>query len=1263
MAAAQEYTNEQLNYFRVCYLTTDIIAEGLRAIFKQEWDGRYKTTLGEWKDEPQSGLHFKNSESPLKQREKNRLLATMVNGNRAEWDCTMLFYAILFSDCIGNGLNPTIRSKVDDLRKFRNEDFAHMPHGNLTDAEFQNAINKVDVAFQALGLSTDQIEEIQNQTSFPTDELKNVLKRVEDLKQELEVLEAQLNKDISAFCVLPPKPTHEVADRDLEVAKIVKHLKDLREANKNRLSYLYISGNPGSGKSQLAGLVSKRVFDQVNEIPHSTSFVMTVNAESPKTFLESYVSFARKLKCPEYVISNTLNSPDLSSDEKISHLKTLMGTKIELYTSWLLVVDNVRSISNIYAHLPESGDEQWARGQLLITTQDIASVPSTSCFIYHVSVSKGMELQDARSLLEKLSGISDCETDKVALVLDYQPLALAIAATYVREAQQNNANFGWKNYLQRLDKGQGVATARIFVETNPTYPKSMNEVSEIAVEEAMKSSNAVLKHTLTLLSFCAAQPLSLEIVVNYIRNVEIDMQDEDDIRMKIRRCPLFLFDENESREYIRVHQVTHDAISNVLGGHTQGREIIVLKAIVKSLFQFVKEYKLNDPDDLNSVVKGTRIVPHLQMLVRTIRQKYSKKNASEVAENDSVHTSTMLHFNTLAITCVRYCAHVEAKEYYQLLGSIMVNNLGPEHVDVARMDNNLGIVHLDLDELDQAKVFYDRAVPALLEELGPENVDVASTYQNLGNVHLKLGELSQAKECYDRTLAIRLKKLGPEHVDVAKAYQSLGNLYLHLGELSLTKQFYDRALAILLKRLGPEHVDITSTYQNLGIVHRNLGELSQAKEFYDRALAIRLKKLGPDHVDVAKTCCHLGKMHFDLGELSRAKEFYDRALAILLKKLGPEHVDVAIIYENLGNIQLNLGELSHAKEFYDRALALRLKKLGPEHVDVAKTYINLGNMHLDLGELNQAKEFYDRALAILLKKLGPDHVDVANTYSNLGNFHLDLGELSKAREFYDRALAILLKKLGPDHVDVAKTYSNLGNFHLDLGELSKAREFYDRALAILLKKLGPGHVDVASTYENLGNVHLKLGELVQAKEFHDRALAIRLKKLGPEHVDIARMYNHLGNVHLNLGELSQAKDFNDRALAFRLKKLGPEHVDVASTYQNLGNVHLKLGELSQAKEFYGRALAILLKKLGPDHVDVAKTYKNMGNVHLCLGELSNAKEFYDRAVAILLKKLGPDNVDVANAYEYLGNMHCTHGELSQAKEFCDRAMAILLKKL
>ena len=131
MAAATKFSDEQLNYFRICCVTTDVLTEGLRTIFKQEWDNRYKATLGEWKDEPRNGLDFKNGEFPRNQGRNAKLLATMIKGNRAEWDCTMLFYAILYSDCIGNSLNAVVKSNVDDLRKFRNEEFAHIPRGHL----------------------------------------------------------------------------------------------------------------------------------------------------------------------------------------------------------------------------------------------------------------------------------------------------------------------------------------------------------------------------------------------------------------------------------------------------------------------------------------------------------------------------------------------------------------------------------------------------------------------------------------------------------------------------------------------------------------------------------------------------------------------------------------------------------------------------------------------------------------------------------------------------------------------------------------------------------------------------------------------------------------------------------------------------------------------------------------------------------------------------------------------------------------------------
>ncbi|KAJ7369769.1 hypothetical protein OS493_036555 [Desmophyllum pertusum] len=566
--------------------TCGILQSLLLNVITEEWDNLYKATLGEWKDEPRNGLDFWNGESPRNQERNAHMLRTMLNGNRAEWDCTSLFYAILFSDCI-NSLNPTVRSNVDNLRKFQKE-FAHMPQCRLSDVEFQNAISKVHAAFLALGISTLQIQVIRNRTSFTTEELRSVLKKVDDLKKELQeketnlqekeeqrqVFEDQLQSDISPFCILPPKPSHDVAGRNSEVTEITQRLKELKSANENNLSYLYISGNPGSGKSQLAGLVAKRFFDEVKEIPSAAaaSFVMTLNAESPDTLLESYVSFARHLKCPEYAVTTIVNSKDLKTDEKITNLQALISTKIELYTSWLLVVDNATSISGVHAHLPESGNEQWARGQLLITTQDTASIPSTNSFIQHISVSKGMEPHDASSLLAMLSGIASSEIEKeVAQALDYQPLALASAAIYVRQVRQNKStsNFGWNFFLKILDTGQRESTEVILAETNPSYPHTMTVAIILAVQKM--TSDKVIFHTLRFLHLSALQSIRLDIVINYILNVDEETKDEEMILMRIQRCSLLLLEEEESGVYIRAHRIVLDVFKQIFHDDQEGQ--------------------------------------------------------------------------------------------------------------------------------------------------------------------------------------------------------------------------------------------------------------------------------------------------------------------------------------------------------------------------------------------------------------------------------------------------------------------------------------------------------------------------------------------------------------------------------------------------------------------------------------------------------------------------------------------------------------------
>ncbi|CAH3127574.1 unnamed protein product [Pocillopora meandrina] len=1254
MAVAKEYTDEQLNYYKICHVTTDILTAGLRTIFKQEWDSRYGATLGEWKDDPSNGKDFYSKESPRNQRRNKHMLSTMIKGNRAEWDSTMLFYAILYSDCIYN-LNAVVRTNVDDLRKFRNEEFAHMPQGQLSELEFKNAIGKVFAAFQALGLSTVEIQEITNQKTFPTEEVRDLLDKVKALKKDLDrkVLSEQLLNDTSSFCILPPKPLHDIASRDVEVADITNQLQELKRADVSNLSILYISGNPGSGKSQLASLVAERFYEKAQEDTCSEVFVMTLNAETLGTLLDSYITFARQMKCPEDAITQIHISKDLKTEDKINSLISLISSKIGKYESWLLLADNVKSLSEIHFHLPQQRHGQWGRGYLLITTQDSPCIPLTSTSIRHISVSEGMQSQEACSLLALISGISDSEIGElVAKELDYQPLALANAATYVKQLRQSKrfSEFGWNDFLRKVEKGQRDATETLLTETNPCYKKSMTTATTLAVKEVMQSDR-IIDHALSFLSLLSSQPLNVDIVVNYIVSVDEGIKDEEMIIMKLQRCSLILTHEDEFGSHIRVHQVVRDVVKSLIKCHPESRLKKTFNSAVAAFNQFIDDKLPKESSD--SILQSYALALHLKYFILSFENVLSKIVLSQIV---------LPEMEKLGKICENHCHFLAAKKFYEFLLQFL-QKFGIEHTNIATSYSNLGVVHHKLGDFEKAKEYHELALSITQKKLGPENVQVATSYNNLGSVHEQLGDFEKAKEYHQLALSITQKKLGPENVQVATSYNNFGLVHHKLGDFEKAKVYHELALSITQKKLGPENVRVATIYNNLGLVHEQLGEFEKAKEYHELALRIEMKKLGPENVSVATSYNNLGLVHDKLGNLEKAREYHKLALGIKQEKLGPENVEVASSYNNLGSVHEQLGDFEKAKEYHERALSITQKKLGPENVSVATSYNNLGLVHEQLGDFEKAKEYHELALSIEMKKLGPENVEVATSYNNLGLVYEQLGDFEKAKEYHQLSLSIKQKKLGPENVEVATSYNNLGLVHHNLGDFEKAKEYHELALSITQKKLGPENVSVATSYNNLGLVHDKLGDFEKAKGYHELALSITQKKLEPENVQMATSYNNLGCVHEQLGDFEKAKEYHQLALSITQKKLGPENVQVATSYNNLGLVYEQLGNFEKAKEYHKIALSITQKKLGAENVQVATSYNNLGLVNEKLGDFEKAKEYHELALSIKQKKLGPENVSVATSYNNLGSVHHKLGDFEKAKEYHKLALSITQKKL
>ena len=199
---------EERNYSCMRKIVSDLMSKELRKIFKQEWNSRYQATLGGWDDTNVSGQQLFNLEKTRSRPNKNVLQAKFQHGDTNQWDCTVLFDAILYSNSIGRAsLNPTIQSEVNNLREIRNE-IMHITEGKLSNSDFQTMTTRVENAFKTLGLSVNEINRIKTENNLYT-----------------------------SFQVLPVKPSHEVVDRSEEIKQIRQDLEKLSRDNDGKLTY------------------------------------------------------------------------------------------------------------------------------------------------------------------------------------------------------------------------------------------------------------------------------------------------------------------------------------------------------------------------------------------------------------------------------------------------------------------------------------------------------------------------------------------------------------------------------------------------------------------------------------------------------------------------------------------------------------------------------------------------------------------------------------------------------------------------------------------------------------------------------------------------------------------------------------------------------------------------------------------------------------------------------------------------------------------
>ena len=540
-----EFNSGEFNYFRICYIVFKLVPEGLRQVFKKEWDFRFKPTHGEWKDSPKNGSDFTNNESPRSRSKNARCLATILNGNTAEWNCGCLLFAILFSDSIGTTLSAAIKEAVDDLRQIRNE-IAHISKAKVTDAEFRAYVGRVLLAFNSLSLPISDIEAVKNQTSLPTAEVQNLMAPVG-------------NSKVESFCILTFKPSHQIIRRSNDVTRIMAKMQELDNESNGTVSTIYLSGNPGCGKTQLARQIGEEFFTRESGESEGLRFVATLNAETLETLADSYFSQAKRLGITEYALTK-LATAEVNPKERLQQLRCFIFPHFKQFSKWLIIADNVVELSLVYDYLPQTATEELGRGQVLITTQDTSAIPANAPHTYHESLSEGMTPKDAVELLKQVSEMSNNEgAQTVAEALHYQPLSLAAAASYVQFVSCF-LTYNWSNFLATLADVEREVTEERLTLVNPAYPKNMTDAIQLAIDTTLKSDE-VLRQTFFFFSLCDSGPVPIQAAVSFVKN-HISGQTEEMIKTKILNCSLImpLYIEDEAPRFLRVHSVVHEVL-------------------------------------------------------------------------------------------------------------------------------------------------------------------------------------------------------------------------------------------------------------------------------------------------------------------------------------------------------------------------------------------------------------------------------------------------------------------------------------------------------------------------------------------------------------------------------------------------------------------------------------------------------------------------------------------------------------------------------
>ena len=274
----------------------------------------------------------------------------------------------------------------------------------------------------------------------------------------------------------------------------------------------------------------------------------------------------------------------------------------------------------------------------------------------------------------------------------------------------------------------------------------------------------------------------------------------------------------------------------------------------------------------------------LQIALATVESHPSRAfDNAAIAKQISVE----YNWNYRALRAFKYMgeAKLELEDYYQAEKYLQdAINLLPKDAPKLAGDLyfSLGKANYYLGDYEQASTSYREALKYFEAEGNVFNV--ARVMQNIGLIHHNLDDLSKATYYYQKALELNTEI--KNDTNIAGLYQNLGIIYYKNNEFEKALDYYEKSIHIFSKLADTQN--IATTFSNIGLIHLQQADYDKAFKSFEESNELFTTvgyKLG-----TMWTLHNMGTAKLSMKEYETAREYYNRSLKQARNLRNPEGI-------------------------------------------------------------------------------------------------------------------------------------------------------------------------------------------------------------------------------------------------------------------------------------------------------------------------------------------------------------------------------------